>query len=948
MKKKTRFRSKVKTLARDFLVAAACLSVFAASMWLFWNDLNKSSTRSDKDAIATITFKYKVAQRKFTDRVVWERLQQNSPLYDQDTIRTSDLSNATITFNGGEVLAVHENTMVQIFKSSDGTVRLSVGDGGVEVDTSDSKSSSMAIEMKDGSLVNLEAGSRLSATSLSDGQTNLQLQSGSGLVAGQVALSAGQTVNVEKGQVHKVPLSVTSISKDLWILNNEKTPSPVHLEWVAEETPLSNRYVVQTSHSKDFDKIDTEITVENLTYADIPVSEGNIYWRVYEETEPEKSVNGKIHLQNLLPPELSSPADKALYKYRRSLPKIPFSWEESQLAQYYRLEISSSPDFYNCEITKDVEDLSYSLSGLEEGTYFWRVTPYYNLNNTGFKAASKVSSFTVQKAEILQNPVTVTPADNSNLFYVSDNLTTTFRWQNEDIDADYELLVSDNEDFSTVVYSALTKQNRLQTDFTPESLPAGTYYWKVCRQAVAEEDLDKEWSDVKSFNVAFYSPKKTRIVYPPDNFYTDSENLALTTFSWKIGDDIDLKKVAEEGGEVESLLQFSTSPDFSSVVLERKTSLNQLENLTLEGGKYFWRVGFRESPSSELRYTQIQNITVLKALGEVSLTSPLPSQTVLVSQARPLRVGWKPCDEADYYVVKLLNKADGSVIKEKVFVKENYTVFDADDLLSLPSYSISCCIQPVARATEYAAERVGKESFVDFSIRKPDPVLLLSPYADSKIPGLDALRNPLIFNWKEGIDIPQRSQFVIQKQLSDGSFKNFHIIENPAKQISLEGLSAGTYRWIINASLADGTLVNAAEYKYFTVIPIPELARPLLQEPQNEFIMNSAFLKKNRTLKFRWQEVPDATDYTFVLYRKTGDGKLVHVSTIKTGKSTNVNFRELKLLDVGQFEWQVTAYSINKKGFEEQHSKAASGSFVIDIQLPKSVNVKNPGEIFIE
>ena len=140
MKKKTRFKSKTKNLALDFLVFLACASVFAASIWLFWNDLNKSSSRSDKDAIATITFKYKVAQRKFTDRVVWERLQQNSPLYDQDTIRTSDLASATITFSGGEVLAVHENTMVQIFKSSDGGVRLSVGGGGVDVDTSDSKS----------------------------------------------------------------------------------------------------------------------------------------------------------------------------------------------------------------------------------------------------------------------------------------------------------------------------------------------------------------------------------------------------------------------------------------------------------------------------------------------------------------------------------------------------------------------------------------------------------------------------------------------------------------------------------------------------------------------------------------------------------------------------------------------------------------------------------------
>ncbi len=960
MKKKTRFKSKTKNLALDFLVFLACASVFAASIWLFWNDLNKSSSRSDKDAIATITFKYKVAQRKFTDRVVWERLQQNSPLYDQDTIRTSDLASATITFSGGEVLAVHENTMVQIFKSSDGGVRLSVGGGGVDVDTSDSKSgASLAIQMQDGSQVALEAGSRLSATSLVDGQSSLQLQSGSGVVSGEssdIALSAGETVKVEKGQVQKVPLSVTSVSSDLWILNSEKTPSPVHLEWVASESDSSygaieeensKRYVVQTSRSKDFDVIDSTITVQNLNYADIPVTEGNVYWRVYEEAQPEKAVNGKIHLQNLLPPELSSPAENSVYKYRKNLPQIPFSWEESQLAQYYRLEISDSPDFFNSKIKKDVQDLNCNISELDEGTWFWRVTPFYNLNNTGFKGPSKISSFKVAKAEAITNPVTVSPADNAKLFYVTDTLNTSFRWKKEDLNAQYELFLSDTEDFSSIIYSTLTSENSIQKDFSVENLPVGTYWWKVCRYEVPEEGLEREWSDAKTFEVALYSPKKSRILYPPDNFYTDSENLMLTSFSWKPGDEFNGEITASGTDQLESVIQFSNSQDFSSIILQKKTSENQIDNLSLEGGKYFWRVGMRASSSAPLQFTQVQSLTVLKELLPVNISSPLSSQTVLVSEVRPLRVGWQPCDGADYYVVQLFNKKDGSLLSESK-VKDNFAVFNTSDFMDSALMNLVCSVHPVANATEYAAERVGKESSVEFSIRKPDPVKLLSPLPDSKIAGLDALRNPLALTWKEGFDIPQRSQFVIQKLQPGGNYRDYHIIENPSKEINLEGLTAGSYRWIINASLADGSLVNASSYSYFNVTPVPELERPVLNEPEKGYIMNADFFRKHRSLRFSWSQVADATDYTFTLYKKTADGKLLHVSTVKNGRATSLNFRDLKLLDVGEFEWQVTAYSINKKGFEEQHSKAASGSFRIDIKLPKTVNVKNPGEIFIE
>ena len=948
MKKRTRFKSKGKALARDFLVAFSCLSVFFVSLWLLWNDLNASSTRSDKDAIATISFKYKVAQRKFTDRVVWERLQQNSPLYDEDTIRTADFATATITFKTGEVLAVRENTMVQIFKSSDGGVRLSVEDGGIDVDTSDSKTSSaVSIEMKDGSQISLEAGSRLSATSKADGNSNLQLQSGSGTVSGDVQLAAGETVMVEKGQVQKVPVSVTSISNDLWILNDEKTPSPVHLEWVtssASDDGSPKNYVVQTSRTKDFSQIDASYEVQDTNYVELTVSEGNVYWRVFEDESPENAVSGKIRLNNLVSPRLLSPLENSVYKYRKNSPQIPFNWEETDLAQYYRLEISTSPDFQTVSLSKDVQASSYTVSDLPEGSYFWRVTPYYNIQNTGFKGSSKVASFTLQRAEAVSTPVSISPSDGASLFYTGESLSTTFRWKKEDLNAEYEVQVSDSGDFSSIVYSDTTNQNRIQKEFTPQTLPVGTYYWRLCRYALPEEQLEQEWSDIKSFTVALYSPKKSRLVYPPDNFYTDSQNLLLTVFSWKVGDEFGINKADEN--DIESIIQFSKSQDFSSIVQEKQTLQNQAERILLDGGKYYWRVALRQNDSSKFYYTQTQSLTVLKELEAVSFSSPQPSQTVLVSEVRPLRVSWKPCDEADYYDVKLLNKADGSVLKQTQ-AKDLFTLFNVQDLFDSKSLDVECTIQPVARATEYADERLGSKSFVNFTLRKPDFVTLVSPAREAKILGLDALRTPVKLSWHEGIDIPQKSQLTVQKLSSGGRFINYEVIENPQKEVSLENLSEGSYRWIVRASLSDGTLLNAPDYSYFSVSPIPELEKPVLQEPANGFIINAGFLRKNRSLKFKWREVPDATDYTFTLYKKTG-GRLLHVATVKNGKSTSLSFKELKLLDVGEFEWQVTAYSINKKGFEEQHSKASAGSFRIDIQLPKNVNVKNPGEFFIE
>ena len=158
-KKKRRLR------VSDVLLVIVCLTICAASLWFFWKDLNSSSTRTDVDKIATIHFKRKVSQRKFSDRVVWERLQQDSELYNNDTIRTSEGAEAVIMFTDGTQIDLTENTMIQIVIADDGVLNLAVDGGTVEIDTTASKSEGVKLSMNDGSSVNLEKGSLVSASS---------------------------------------------------------------------------------------------------------------------------------------------------------------------------------------------------------------------------------------------------------------------------------------------------------------------------------------------------------------------------------------------------------------------------------------------------------------------------------------------------------------------------------------------------------------------------------------------------------------------------------------------------------------------------------------------------------------------------------------------------------------------------------------------------------------
>ena len=153
MRKKTKFKSHLS----DFLIVLVCLSVCAVSLYFFWRMLNHSTVRSDKEKIATIYFKQKVAQRQFNDSVVWERLSQNSPLYDKDTIYTSDFSQAIVKFNDGTQLELNENTMLKLSYSEKG-VEINISGGEIQIDASKSKSEKeLSVSMQNGTNIKMNS-----------------------------------------------------------------------------------------------------------------------------------------------------------------------------------------------------------------------------------------------------------------------------------------------------------------------------------------------------------------------------------------------------------------------------------------------------------------------------------------------------------------------------------------------------------------------------------------------------------------------------------------------------------------------------------------------------------------------------------------------------------------------------------------------------------------------
>ncbi|MCQ2587034.1 MAG: hypothetical protein MJ174_02880 [Treponema sp.] len=124
MRQKIKLKPKIKIFSKADLLFFYITILFGSflvifGLFMFFKGFNVSLTKNDEEPIARISDKIRTSRRCFEDRTVWDRLQKDSLIYNGDTIRTDDDSQATLIFDEekfgqGLVLTLDSNTMTQI------------------------------------------------------------------------------------------------------------------------------------------------------------------------------------------------------------------------------------------------------------------------------------------------------------------------------------------------------------------------------------------------------------------------------------------------------------------------------------------------------------------------------------------------------------------------------------------------------------------------------------------------------------------------------------------------------------------------------------------------------------------------------------------------------------------------------------------------------------------
>ncbi len=965
MKKKTRSRLSSSLLLPFCITIFVCIIGATTNSWLFYNSFFRALSKLNEQPIATITFKYKTAQRKFLDRVVWDRLRQDSPVYNGDTIHTATLSEATIWFNDGNVMELMENTMAQVFLSEDNGAAVELEDGYATVDSSESENGLTL--SSNGVQVAVKTGTSLSAGSVAQqgaaGGTGLSVQVLKGTASVQnadgtsVAIRQGEELSLGgNGATPARPtLTVLTPARNEKILYHEQGAADVHFSWNNAVTSTS----LQISQDKDFNDVLYTLNSEGINETSIKLENGIWYWRLdgsEDGTSEQQALedglikSGRIQVIQSLPPSQVAPAENYSYGYRTRTPAVRIIWTESPYASTYKLEISRNPNMSNPVIEQRTSTTSAIISTLEAGTYYWRVTPYYTLNKKGFAAPSDVHSFIIERKGQLTSPELFIPGENGIVNTEASAKATSFSWRIENEAQSYTIKIADNENLRNPVISVETTENFYSYTSSAARLKDGKWFWGVTMRDT--EGNVSPVSEVRAFFAMKGMPEQ-HTVEPAEGYKCALNLLPDTKFTWK-------RNIPEN---FKSEFQIASDPTFRNIVYSSAINSPSLKGVNVGLGTYYWRLKSTSTTDSAELITPAKTLYVIDSLDAASLREP--GNRAVARETIPFTFKWNEVQDADYYKISIYRQADDELVYENVVYEPSDSVdmFHPKEFVDKSNYKWR--VQAYANEIPgVSSRRTGRLSENSFHLIKLRPVEITTPARGTEFNGVQAVLNPSYSTWST-VDSVSKAQFVIRKAgdkenyilkvPSDEEMQNGNrIAPNKILLDTPEGLRPGNYEIIVYAETLDGIDISNTDRKYigtFRVLPVDPL-QGTINLNSKPAVLDAKYLtnpENPRTITLSWASVPDATDY--IVEIKDKKNKTVISEMIENKTSYGIDFLKLYEQDKntfskGTFRWTVHAIrriDTDRDGKLDkilQEGPATESTFSTDVPTPKKSKMK--------
>ncbi|MFZ5628492.1 MAG: FecR domain-containing protein [Spirochaetota bacterium] len=577
------------------------------------------------EAIGKVFFKREVAMRKFSDRMVWEDVDNGSPLYSHDAVMTGNYSDAELVLNSGLKLKLEANTLIELDLEGEG-LKLKLAGGGIKA--TGTEGSRTTVTTTDGQAISVN---EASASIRTNGeQTAVEVSSGQVAVTNKEG--ASQTVAKDEvlaaGQKARVTLKLTGMVEDAIILaagNNGRVS--VSCSGDAQSAEFSRQSDMQAAR--------TVRLADGKATAQLPA--GDWYTRCRGEGNAISAVR-HFRILNAGSYQVYRPDGEVKYPDQ---PELRFDFKPPRGVAKTRLEIAANARLENAVFDQVVSQTSLAIALPGPGRWYYRLTPAEEAGRLESQLSPLTGSFVLTKSAQAQSLSLVSVAEP--VFPVA-QLEAGKAFINYEGSGSYQYEIVPRSGGAPVV-SGETAGGSIQL---PPQLKGGNYALRIARES---EKVSQYFTVRDRVAIELLSPADGAVVWMPAG--SESATVAAT---WKASEEIALYQ-----------LILAEDSEFKRVLRKLNVDQNNFRFSGLKRGSYYLKVLALENniPRAETKATRIQ---VEDRLPPVADVFPKSEQKVDVTKSAGLQFRWQPVAGANSYEVRVLQKRKGELVAVETLV----------------------------------------------------------------------------------------------------------------------------------------------------------------------------------------------------------------------------------------------------------------------------------------
>ncbi|MDX1957741.1 MAG: FecR family protein [Leptospiraceae bacterium] len=550
---------------------------------------NKSSFQLKKQKkIGLVQFKNNTVERKQDGSVVWNKAENNTSLYEKDTIRTDFDSSVILNLSDGTEVRIDENTMVLIdLNDKESTIQLLKGNIRAIRTIKTEKPLNIHILEKiiailDEGDINLKKSEDVSVN-VNSGFAKLIQDSK------EFFIKANEFFRIKKtGEVDLLSVAPVLVSPEdqKFFISKEKTLR-IDFVWSSKNQNLKSR--IDFSNDRSFKNIFFTKDVYENSYSK-EFNYGTTYWRVIHSVKgkDEISLERKFTILKEEDQTVFFPTTNIKKTYSEFPKTVLFKWKENFLIKEYTIEISKDADFNSIVKTITTLQSQINVEFPEEGKYYYRFKLTFNHPDIPNKS-TPIQSIDLKRNDNLVAPILLSPHDNTEIYHPSNtSLPIYFYWEDKDDFDSYKIQISNDYSFQRIYFEEIISAS---TYIFKKQIPEGKYFWRLIGNHNSKEAV---YSKINIFTLK-KEDIKIFLQSPENGVEIDSTKEDKFEFKWLTTELVE-----------DFQFEISKNKNFTSKVLIQKVKKKNILISGLTIGSYYWRVlGLKGNMKSNIGYFKI-------------------------------------------------------------------------------------------------------------------------------------------------------------------------------------------------------------------------------------------------------------------------------------------------------------------------------------------------------